>query len=306
MGRLSQIIINECWARDGLQNQDLFVPTEKKVAMLHRLVDVGFQRIEATSFSHPKYVPQFADAEAVLGAIEAPSDVMFKSTCVNRRALERAIQAKAAGKRVDEVSFVMAASNAYNEVNVNMSSDKLVPVIVENINAAKNAGISNVLVSISTAFGCKIQGEVKEFEVLRLVEQFLQQGVHRFSISDTTGEGNPSQSKSLFTQLLKAFPQTTFIAHFHDTKGWGIANNLAALEAGITYFDTSLGGIGGPPASRITDRTANTGNVCTEDFVFMLESMGLKTGLDLEKLIEAGLQSEEILGKQYSKILAAY
>lgn len=300
-----EVIINECWARDGLQNQDLFVPTEKKVAILLDLVDVGFKRIEATSFSHPKYVPQFADAEEVLSKIiGTTADVMFKATCVNRRALERAIQAFKEGKRLDEVSFVMAASNAYNEVNVKMNNDQLLQTILENIQLAKSANIKNLLVSISTAFGCDIQGEVSEKEVLGLVEKFTEQGVQRFTISDTTGIGNPKQSNTLFRSLIKEFPENLFIAHFHDTKGWGIANNLRALESGITHFDTSLGGIGGPPAARMNGKSGKTGNVCTEDFVCMLHAMGVDTGIDEEKLLQVGKRSEEILGKQFSKILA--
>ena len=184
-----------------------------------------------------------------------------------------------------------------------MDSQTLRNVICENIDLALNEGFKSILVSISTAFGCKYQDKVDEEDVVSLIETFASKGIHKFAVSDTMGMANPKQSKRLFIKLKHLYPELTFIAHFHDTKGWGIANCFAALEAGITHFDVSLGGIGGPPADRIKDRTQATGNVCTEDFVLMLHEMGYETGIDEMKLMELGRLSESLLGKQRSYLL---
>lgn len=300
---MKKIILNECWARDGLQNQPHFIETEEKLNMLLKIADAGFKRIEATSFSHPKYVPQFKDSEELLSKLPHIQGVEFKATCVNRKALDRAIHAKNLGYPLDEISFVMAASNEYNKINVNMENEKLLEVINDNITIAHQEQFNSVLVSVSTAFGCKYQGEVKAEEVLKLVDNFAEQGIRKIAISDTMGVANPKQSKRLFQTIKKEFPELTLIAHFHDTKGWGIANCFAALEAGITHFDVSLGGIGGPPADRIVDSTQATGNVCTEDFVLMLHDMGYTTGIDEVKLMEIGRLSEKLLGRQRSHLL---
>lgn len=297
------VVINECWARDGLQNQQKVLKTTEKIDMLHQLVAVGFKRIEATSFSHPKYVPQFYDADQILERLPSNSEVQFKVTCVNRKALERAIEAKQQGKRVDEVSFVFAASEAYNLINVKKSNKELMKIIEGNIQMANEANIESVVVSVSTAFGYESTDDVTIEDVVQLVDYFQSMGVRKISVSDTTGMADPNRAYATFSKLIQRFPNIQFIAHFHDTKGWGIANCLAALQAGVTFFDTSLGGIGGPPAERMEQGQMNTGNVCTEDFVAMLDQMGIATGLDLERLQKAGRVSESLLGRQHSYTL---
>lgn len=298
-----RVVINECWARDGLQNQQQFIETDQKIEMLELLVKAGFRRIEATSFSHPKYVPQFKDALEVLKRLPVADHVQFKTTCVNRKALKRAIEAKDKGIRIDEISFVMAAHEDYNLVNVRMNNKELLETIKGNIEIAQREGFSSVLVSVSTAFGYNQFGDVKLEEIVELVDYFYKLGIRKMAISDTTGMGSPKQAYELFSLLIKNYPEVQFIAHFHDTKGWGIANNLAALQAGVTFFDSSLGGVGGPPAERLEAGENNTGNVCTEDFVMMLEAMGITTGLDLTLVMEAGRKSENLLGKQRSYTL---
>jgi len=294
----------ECWARDGLQNQADFLPTEKKIRMLELLGETGFGKIEITSFSHPKVVPQFSDAETVLKETKRKPGVIYKATCVNKKALERAIQAKNEGYGPEQVSFVIAASEAYNRINVNMDQEQLLAQLDEMIRMAAEHEI-DCLVSVSTAFGYPQPGDVPPERIVELVARFRDRNVKTITIGDTTGMANPDTSYRLFDLLLRNFPDVTFIAHFHDTKGWGIANAAAALEAGITHFDTSLGGIGGPPSTR--DRSlGHTGNVCTEDFVFLLEDMGIRTGIDRDRLIEAGKLSEQWLGRQRSQILRLY
>lgn len=299
----SQVVINECWARDGLQNQQQFLSTDQKLEMMELLVKAGFKRIEATSFSHPKYVPQFKDALEVLKGLPDAKDVQFKTTCVNRKALERAVEAKRVGIRIDEVSFVMAAHEKYNLENVRMNNLELLEIIKGNIKTAKKEEFDSIVVSISTAFGYKEFGDVEPNQITELVEFFYNLGITKIAISDTTGMANPKQSYDLFSSLIKAFSKVEFIAHFHDTKGWGIANSLAALQAGVKFIDTSLGGIGGPPAKRLQAGETNTGNVCTEDFVLMLQEMGVKTGLNQSTVMKAGKLSESILGRQRSYTL---
>lgn len=297
------VVINECWARDGLQNQLQFIETNQKIEMLELLVKAGFRRIEATSFSHPKYVPQFKDALEVLKRLPVAEHVQFKTTCVNKKALERAIEAKNKGIRIDEISFVMAAHEEYNLINVRMNNKELLETIKSNIEIAHKENFPSILVSVSTAFGYQKFGDVKPEEIVELVDYFFKLGIRKMAISDTTGMGNPKQAYELFSLLIKNYSEVQFIAHFHDTKGWGIANNLAALQAGVRFFDSSLGGVGGPPAERLEAGENNTGNVCTEDFVMMLEAMGITTGLDLTLVMEAGRKSEKLLGKQKSYTL---
>ncbi|SHG04477.1 hydroxymethylglutaryl-CoA lyase [Ornithinibacillus halophilus] len=303
MGLPKKVILTECWARDGLQNQVKYIPTDQKINMIERIVDSGFKRVEVTSFSHPKYVPQFKDAEELLEKLHKNSDVSYKATCVNNRALLRAIDTVEKGYGPNEVSFVIAASEEYNKVNVKMTQKQLINQIDGMINSAKDAGLE-VLISVSTAFGCPYKGTVETEDVLRLVDHFSTKGVDRITIGDTSGMANPKQSYQLYTILKENYGEDIpIIAHFHDTKGWGISNAYAALQAGVNHFDVSLGGIGGPPAERIGSQSGNTGNVCTEDFVFLLNDLGIDAGIDLEKLKGVGEYSENMLGMQRSQIL---
>jgi hydroxymethylglutaryl-CoA lyase len=299
-----KVVLSECWARDGLQNQSMFVDTDIKLKMIDMLVDAGFRRLEVTSFSHPKYVPQFADAETLLKRLDKKQGVSYKATCVNKKALERAIETVKAGYGPTEVSMVIAASEAYNQTNVRMSRRESLNQMDEMIRMAKDHKLE-VLISLSTVFGLA-KGEVDIEDVLQLVRHFSSQEIDRISIGDTTGMGNPEQVYRLFCNLKQQFPDIQFVAHFHDTKGWGIANACAALQAGIDYFDVSLGGVGGPPAQRMTAGQGHTGNLCTEDFVFLLADLGIDCGIDLDKLIAAGKFSEEVLGRQRSQILRMY
>lgn len=301
-GLPTRVILNECWARDGLQNQSLFVDTSTKVKMIELLSDAGFQRIEATSFSHPKYVPQFRDAEEVLKRVKEKPRVSYKATCVNKHGLERAIKSVKRNEGPNEVSFVIAASEDYNKINVRMDQSKLLQQIDQMISEAKEHNLSTV-VSIATAFGFQKNGDVKPVEVYNLVEYFNERKVDRISIGDTTGMANPQKAEELFTGLQLRFPDVNFIAHFHDTKGWGVANAYAALQTGVDHFDVSLGGVGGPPAKRVENKIGPTGNLCTEDFSFLLADLGIETDIDLQKLISLGKYSEEILGTQNSKYL---
>lgn len=297
-----QVTLNECWARDGLQNQEQFIETEHKQKMLELIAEAGFSRMEVTSFSHPKYVPQFKDSEELLSRLTQIKNVSFKATCVNHKALIRAIEAKQKGYPVHEVSFVVAASEQYNLVNVRMSQEDLLKQVDENIELAKANGLGT-LVSISTAFGCPYKGKITKEEVFRLVDYFIERKVDRISLGDTTGMCNPVQAYELFSALKTEFPETTLIAHFHDTKGWGITNAYASLMAGVDHFDVSLGGIGGPPAQRLKSTDGNTGNLCTEDFVILLQELNIETGINVQKMFEAGKYSEQLLGIQRSQIL---
>src|SRR5699024_5005924 len=229
-----KVILNECWARDGLQNYPEFINTSDKVKMLHFLSNIGFERVEATSFSHPKYVPQFQDAEDVLKELPKKSKTSFKATCVNKRGLERAVNTVEKNVGPNEVSFVIAASETYNRINVRKKQKDLLSEINQMIKISKSYDIKTV-VSVSTAFGYQQKGDVKSEDVYSLVEHFVNSEVDYITIGDTTGMGEPLQVSVLFKNLKKFFPETQFVAHFHDTKGWGMANAYAALQVGVDH-----------------------------------------------------------------------
>jgi hydroxymethylglutaryl-CoA lyase len=288
------VVICECFARDGLQHEPAILPVADKVAILEQIADCGFRRIEITSFAHPKYVPQFADADDVLRGVAPRPGVLFKATCPNPAAVRRALAAQAAGRGPEEISFLVSASEGHTQRNLRRSRAEQWANVAE---MAALAGDSFVSVgTISVAFDCPFDGETPEDTVLADAQRFLDLGVRRIAIGDTIGSATPPRVRALMGRLRAAFPEALFIAHFHDSRGTGLANAVAALEAGITHFDTSLGGTGGHPAA-IAYGEGFTGNVCTEDFVTLLHAMGVPTGLDLDRVREAGHAAEALLGR---------
>jgi hydroxymethylglutaryl-CoA lyase len=293
-----RVMLADCWARDGLQNEPSFVATEAKVAVLDELIDAGFQQVEAVSFSSPKSVPQFRDAEDVLRRITRREGVMIRCITPNMRGLERAIDCTQAGAGVDAIGFPLSASEVHNVANVNRTHEQAKPELEQLARRAKAEGF-DVVGSVSTAFGCPIVGDVPRDKVLELVAFFRDIGVDWLMLGDTTGMANPRQAFELLTLAMMEAPDLQWIGHFHDTRGSGLANCIAAMQAGITSFDCSLGGLGGQPAGgQHRYHTGLTGNVCTEDLAHMLVEMDIETGIDLEKLLEAGLLAEEAVGRQ--------
>lgn len=288
------VIFCECFARDGLQHEGSVIPAEAKAAMLDRIADCGFRRIEITSFAHPKYVPQFADADAVLQAVKPRAGVLFKATCPNPQALARARAAQDRGRGPEELSFLVSASEGHTRKNLRRSREEQWANVEE---MARLAGDAFTLVgTISVAFDCPFDGPTPMETVLADARRFASLGVTRIAIGDTIGSATPARVKALVRLLKDALPEATFIAHFHDSRGTGIANCVAALEAGLTHFDTALGGTGGHPAG-IAYGEGFTGNVCTEDLATLFEAMGVATGLDMARLREAGLAAEAMLGR---------
>lgn len=269
-----RIYIQEVAARDGFQIEPRFIPTDDKVAFINGLSRAGLAKIEVTSFSSPRAIPALADAGLVLKRVERVPGVEYAALVPNVRGCVRALEAS-----LDEINVVVSASETHNRANLRMSCEQSLAGIREI--AALAHGRVHMSVSISTAFGCPFEGRIDPTRVLEFVDRLSQMGIRRLSLCDTTGVANPAQVYALCLQARSGWPQVTFTAHFHDTRGMGLANALAALEAGIDHFDASLGGLGGCPFA-----PGASGNVCTEDLVHMFDAMGHVTGVDLAQLLE--------------------
>ena len=291
-----RVVICECAARDGLQHEPNFVPTATKVSLIDRFTELGFQRIEATSFSHPKYVPQFADAETVLQHIRRRPGVYYKATCVNAMAVKRALQAREAGCGPSEISVVVSASDAHSFKNVRKDRTQMRADLEAVIGAALDAGF-RVVGTVGTAFGCPFTGEVTDAQVDDWVRFLLGFGITLICLGDTTGMGNPAQVERRCATFRERYTQATFIGHFHDTRGCGVANAVSALRAGVDHLDAAFGGLGGHPAG-IKYAQGHTGNVCTEDLLATLADMGIETGIDLGRLLETARFVEASLGRE--------
>ncbi len=292
-----KVHICECWARDGLQGEAQIIATEKKVAMINRLVEIGFKRVEVTSFAHPKLIPQFSDAMEVLKSIKHSPDVNFIAIIPNDKALDRLLEACDQGYGVQEITAIISASEDHLLANLERTFAEALPPLADIVKRARQAGLK-VIGCVGTAFGCPLAGEVPLSKVSELVDWYLDKGATSIMLGDTTGEANPKQVREVFSQMKARFPGVDFIAHFHDTRGMGLANTLAALQEGIIYHDSSLGGLGGQPATRRPKyHKGFAGNVCTEDMVVMMAEMGIDTGLSIPDVLEAALLAEEICGR---------
>ena len=296
-GMPERVDICECWARDGLQGEDQFIPTEKKIAIINRMVDVGFKRIEATSFAHPKLIRQFSDSLEVLKGIRRPPDVTYIAIIPNDKGLDRLLEACDKGYGVQEITAILSASEDHLLANLERTFDEAMPPLADLVKRARKAGIK-VIGCIGTAFGCPLAGEVPLEKIVELTDWYLEKGATSIMLGDTTGEANPLQVRKVFRQMKDRFPGVDFVAHFHDTRGMGLANTLAALQEGIVLHDSSLGGMGGQPATRRPKyHKGFAGNTCTEDMVLMMEEMGIQTGLNIEEVIDTGLMAEEFCGR---------
>jgi len=293
-----KVIVGECWARDGLQNERLIVPTPEKVEMIRGMVEAGFKKIEATSFAHPRYLPQFADAEAVLEQIPRRRGVHYRGICTTLKGVERAIRSREAGFGVDEISMVISASEAHNKANVDLEREENMRLLEQMARTAIDSG-HEVFGWVLTSFGCPITGDVPVREVLRIGKWWKDIGATYVGFGDTTGAANPRQVSAFYEEVLShGMTPDEVVVHFHDTRGCGVANSLVALGFGLRYFDGSLGAIGGQPKTGAAEyHRGYTGNTCTEDLVGMFEEMGVHTGIDLEKLVGVGRRAEQILGR---------
>jgi hydroxymethylglutaryl-CoA lyase len=298
---MADLTLCECFARDGLQHEPVVLPTEQKVELIDQFARAGFARVEATSYSNPAVIPQFADASDVLGALSRISEVYYKATCANLRAVERALADLDENVGANEISLLVSASEAHSQRNLKQSrADQWKRI--ESMAAAAH-GRFRLVGTISVAFGCPFDGTVDPHDVLADVERFRKLGVGYVTLGDTIGVATQSSTKKLFRAMLREFPEVQAIAHFHDTRGTGIVNYLAALETGISHFDVAMGGVGGHPA-RVQYGGGVTGNVCTEDFVNVLETMGVDTGVDLAVMMEASRACEAALGRSLASRVA--
>jgi len=290
--------ICECWARDGIQGEAQFIPTQQKISVINKIIEAGFKRVEVTSFSHPKLVPQFADCLEVLRGINRPKDVMFIAIIPNEKALERLLTACDQGYGVHEITAIISASEDHLLANLEKTFSEALPPLASVVKRARAAGLQ-VIGCVGTSFGCPLSGEVPLAKVRELTDWYLQQGATSIMLGDTTGEANPLQVREIFGFMRQKFPRTDFIAHFHDTRGFGLANTLAALQEGVVYHDGSFGGIGGQPATRRPKyHKGFAGNACTEDLVLMMEEMGVQTGIAIEKMIDLVSEVETLCGRQ--------
>ncbi|MFJ3054415.1 hydroxymethylglutaryl-CoA lyase [Herbaspirillum sp. NPDC087042] len=296
-GHGKRIYIQEVATRDGFQNEATFVDTSDKVDLIDSLSDCGFAKIEATSFTSPRAIPALRDAEAVMHQIRRRPGVVYTVLVPNVRGAERAMSCG-----VDEVNLVMSTSETHNRANLRMSREQSFAQLTDVIAAVQGSGHKTAInVSLSTVFGCPMEGEIDEADVLRWMARFMELGVDGFTLCDTTGMAYPSQVQELSDHARKLFPEVQLTLHFHNTRGMALANALAAIEAGIDRFDSSMGGLGGCPYA-----PGASGNVCTEDLVHMLQLMGYDTGVDLSALLQASGRLPGLIGHEVpSQILKA-
>ena len=286
----TQVTLVEVGPRDGLQNEAQPVAAAHKVELVHRLQAAGCREIEATSFVSPKWVPQMADNAAVMAGIQRQAGVRYSVLTPNMKGLEAALAAPRA-QWPDEVVVFAAASEAFSQRNINCSIGESVQRFAPVVAAAHAAGVK-VRAAVSVALGCPYQGEVSAAEVEHVVRLMKDIGADHCGIADTIGVGTPTRVQAAMERALKHFPLVEVSGHFHDTYGQALANILACLQMGIHTFDSSIAGLGGCPYAK-----GATGNVATEDVVFMLHGMGIHTGLDLDALVDAGAAISQVLGR---------
>lgn len=298
MSEKSAITLCECWARDGLQSIPVYVPTAKKIEMIDGMVEAGIGKLEVTSFSHPKLLPQFSDAAEVLKGIKRSPDVSYVVLMPNLKGFERFEVCQKEGYGANEIILMISSSEKHNYLNFRATHEEAMLEHAQIIRKARALGVKTIGCA-GTVYGCPVEGDISTSEVARIVRFYYEEGAETIMLGDTTGVANPKLVRERIGELQSLFPKAEFIAHFHDTRGTGIVNSFTALELGLKYVDSSLGAIGGQPATGAAKYSAgHTGNTCTEDLVGMLHEMGIPTGINLEKLISLGKKAEEIVGQR--------
>ncbi len=281
------VTIVEQGPRDGFQNEKEVISTEDKVKIIDALSSTGLKEIQVTSFVHPKWVPQLSDAEEVLKRIRRAEGVKYSALVLNERGLQRAMDSG-----IEIIDVGVSASESHSRNNVNMSVQEALDRVLGIIEAAQKTGME-VRAGVMSSFGCNFEGTVPMENVLRIAKSFLSVGVEAIGLADTTGMGNPGQVYELFSRLQAMVGDVPVSAHFHNTRGSGLANVLAAMQAGCTFFDSTIGGLGGCPFV-----PSATGNIASSDVVNMLNEMGIETGIDLSELVDCARMVESILGKK--------
>ncbi|WP_418116869.1 hydroxymethylglutaryl-CoA lyase [Variovorax sp. 350MFTsu5.1] len=283
-GNGTRLFFNEVATRDGFQMESRFIPTEDKIALIDRLSGLGYAKIEVTSFTSAKAIPALRDGEEVMNRIARRPGLVYTALVPNLRGAERALES-----RIDEFNIVMSVSETHNLANLRMTREQSFAQLAGVIALAKKAGVP-VNVSLSCVFGCPMEGEVPFATVQGWIDRFAALEVQGITLCDTTGMAYPTQVRELCESVLASHQALEWTAHFHNTRGMGLVNTVAAVEAGIRRLDMSLGGIGGCPYA-----PGATGNVATEDVVHMLQCMGYDTGMHLEGLIATAAELEALV-----------
>jgi hydroxymethylglutaryl-CoA lyase len=283
-----QVKIREVGPRDGFQNEPEVISTDDKVRLVEMLAGTGLRRLEVTSFVRADVIPQLADGAEVLRRAEIPDEVSVTVLIPNERGLENALALR---ERFHEVNVFLSASETHNRENVNRSIAESLEGLERVVGRARSEGLRCEGV-ISVSFGCPYEGDVPEERVFSIAERLSEAGCEEVAFGDTTGMANPRQVKEFFGHASERLPNTELTAHFHNTRGQGLANVVSALEAGVRSFESSFGELGGCPVPK-----GATGNIATEDLVSMLHEMGYQTGVDLERLLACAREVQRVLGR---------
>jgi hydroxymethylglutaryl-CoA lyase len=283
------VVIEEQGLRDGLQNESKVVPTERKLAIIDALVDAGMKRIQVASFVNPNRVPQMADAENLCAGLKKYDDVLYSTLALNPKGMQRAARAD-----VSHVTASVSASNTHSQRNTGMSLNEARRQFSEMVGLGKKSGLT-VRGGIQCVFGCRYEGRVDPNTVMDMIKEQLDLGIDEIELADTTGMANPRAIQELCGSVKTLADDKPVYLHLHDTEGKGLANALAALQVGITYFDSTFGGMGGCPFIK-----GASGNIATEDLAFMLEQMGITTGLDIDKIAAISRSLEIFFDKRFS------
>ena len=281
------VTLIEVGPRDGFQAESKSIPTRLKVETIEALVEAGVRQIQVTSFVHPQWVPQMADAEEVCRSLGKNSDVTYSALALNKKGVERA---HAAG--ISHLDLSVSVSETHSRKNTNISVPEAMKDLRETIDLARQEEMQ-LRVGLQCVFGCAFEGPIPTERVVKMTEEILSMEIDMFSLADTTGMANPLQIKQLLTKLRSNLGDTPVILHLHDTRGAGLANLVTALECGITYFDTALAGLGGCPFI-----PGAAGNIATEDTLYLLHSMGVQSGIDIAQVAQCSLGLEAFLGRQ--------
>lgn len=292
MAKSREIHIVEVGPRDGLQSEPEILSTDDKREFIERAIAAGVRRLEVASFVHPKRVPQMADAEALIETLPQLDGVSYIGLIMNERGLDRAL-----ATAVHEIGMVVVSTDSYNQKNQGVSTDESVDAWLRIAGRAKEHGL-RANVTIAAAFGCPYEGEVAPQRVFELVERVMEAGPAEIGIADSIGVGVPDQVSNILEGVRERVPDLPLRCHFHNTRNTGLANAQAAVAAGVTYLDSSIGGIGGCPFA-----PAATGNIPTDDLLYMLDRSGVKTGVSLPKILETTAWLQETLGRDVPALL---
>lgn len=287
--------LKEVGPRDGLQNEKIWIPTKEKVEWINMLSDSGVREIEYTSFVSPQWIPSLKDAREVGRLIKRNPSVIYSALVPNERGLEAALETG-----VDRVSVFMSASETHNKRNINKSIEETYPVIANVIKDAKHAG-KKVTGYVSTVFECPFEGKVNRQAVIRVVDRLFELGIDDVSLGDTIGTAVPSEVEELLEVIVQSYPNKRIVMHFHDTRGMAIANIVTSMRYGINRFDTAIGGLGGCPYA-----PGAAGNVATNDVLYLLHGLGIKTGINEDMIHEASLYIQNLLDTDLPSRTVAY